>query len=160
MVSINIRVSTQEIWRYRKQKLGSSYSPHSFIYRGCLGWILPDCVLCSHKDRGGGERESPLPSKMVSHSTHGAAVCFFHTTSKTFPRSAHMFVVLFFFSLFSHLFFNWRKIALQCCIGFCWTIMQISHNYTHIPSLSGLSASPQSHPLGHHRAPAWAPCVI
>lgn len=105
MVSINIRVSTQEIWRYRKQKLGSSYSPHSFIYRGCLGWILPDCVLCSHKDRGGGERESPLPSKMVSHSTHGAAVCFFHTTSKTFPRSAHMFVVLFFFfTFFSFIF--------------------------------------------------------
>ena len=35
---------------------------------------------------------------------------------------------------FLNLFFNWRKIALQCCVGFCHT-MQISHNYTYIPSL-------------------------
>ena len=26
--------------------------------------------------------------------------------------------------------FNWRKIALQCCVGFCHTTMRISHNYT------------------------------
>ena len=25
-------------------------------------------------------------------------------------------------------FFNWRKIALQCCIGFCFSATQISHN--------------------------------
>ena len=28
---------------------------------------------------------------------------------------------------------------------------------THIPSVWGLPASPQPHPLGHHRAPSWAP---
>ena len=26
------------------------------------------------------------------------------------------------------IFFNWRKISLQCCVGFCHT-MRISHNY-------------------------------
>ena len=31
--------------------------------------------------------------------------------------------------------FNWGKIALQCCVGFCFTAMQISHNYTYIISL-------------------------
>ena len=53
-------------------------------------------------------------------------------------------------------FFNWKKIALQCCVVFCRTTMRIGHNYTHIPSL------PSSHhpPLGHHRTPGWGPCVI
>ena len=49
-------------------------------------------------------------------------------------------------------FFNWRKIALQCYVGFCHTTMQISHNYTYITCLP----SPPSFPLGHHRAPGWA----
>lgn len=34
-----------------------------------------------------------------------------------------------------NLFFNWRKITLQCCVCFCCTTMQISHNYVYILSL-------------------------
>ena len=41
----------------------------------------------------------------------------------------------FFLSVY---FFNWRKVALQCCVGFCHTTMQISHNYTYIHSLLSL----------------------
>ena len=33
------------------------------------------------------------------------------------------------------LFFNWRKIALQYCVGFCHTTTQFSHDYTYIASL-------------------------
>ena len=33
---------------------------------------------------------------------------------------------------FIFLFFYWKKIALQHCVGFCYTTMQISHNYIHI----------------------------
>ena len=47
-------------------------------------------------------------------------------------------------------FFNWRIIALQCCISFCRTWM--SHRYAYIPSF--LSLSSHLIPLG------WAPCAI
>ena len=46
--------------------------------------------------------------------------------------------------IFIYLFFNWRKIALQHCIGFCCITMQISHNYTYL-SLSRLPHLPPSH---------------
>ena len=35
-------------------------------------------------------------------------------------------------------FFNWRKVALQYCIGFCYTTMENSHNYTYIPFILSL----------------------
>ena len=41
-----------------------------------------------------------------------------------------------------NLFFNLRKIALQCCDGFCHTTTQISHNYTYITSLLSLLLLP------------------
>ena len=39
-----------------------------------------------------------------------------------------MAALFFFFNLF----FNWDKIALQCCVGFCHTTTHISHKYTYI----------------------------
>ena len=45
---------------------------------------------------------------------------------------------------FLNLIFNWMKIVLQCCIGFCHTTVQISHNYIQIPSLLCL---PPLHPI-------------
>ena len=36
---------------------------------------------------------------------------------------------------FSYLFFSWRIIALQNCLGFCQTPPWISHQYTYVPSL-------------------------
>ena len=53
-------------------------------------------------------------------------------------------------------FFNWENIALV--FGFCRTTTQINHNYTCITSL--LSLSPRPIPLGHHKAPGWAPCKL
>ena len=45
------------------------------------------------------------------------------------------------------LFFNWRKITLQCYAGFCHITMQISHNYTYI--FSFLSLPSPSYPIPH-----------
>ena len=44
--------------------------------------------------------------------------------------------------------FNWGKIAPQCCISFCRTTVEISHNYTFITSLLSLLPLPQAYPSG------------
>ena len=62
-------------------------------------------------------------------------------------------------TIFLNLFFNWRKIALQCCVDFCHT-MQVSHNCAYIPLSWAFLSSPHLTPLGLHRAPGLAPCVI
>ena len=55
------------------------------------------------------------------------------------------------------IFFNWRKIALQSCIGFCHTTIQTSNNHTCITSLSNLPPLPPPHPIpqGHHIVPCF-----
>ena len=73
-----------------------------------------------------------------------------HKTTKEVPPDGLIFFILF--------IFNWRIIALQCCVGLCHTSTWISHRYTHVPSL--LNLPPTSHPSSCHRAPVWAPCVI
>ena len=60
-----------------------------------------------------------------------------------------------------NLFFNWRKLAFQCCTGFCHTTTQINPSYTYITSLLSLSPlPPHPTPLSHHGVPGWAPCAI
>ena len=51
--------------------------------------------------------------------------------------------------------FYWRIIALKYCVGFCYTITWISHNYTNVPSLLNLPlTSIPHHPSLHcHRRP-------
>ena len=147
MVSINIRESPLKKYGgivSRSSGLLISHIPsHSEVV-----WVDPSrlCSMLTQRWWGWGERVPPTLKNGITLYTLCCNLFFSHNISNTFPRSAHMFVVLFFFStFFPHLFFNWRKIALQCCIGFCWTIMQISYNYTYIPSLLSLPALPRSH---------------
>ena len=60
--------------------------------------------------------------------------------------------------------FNWRIIALQCCVGFCNTIQQHESAISiHIspPSCTSPPSLPlHPTPLGCHRALGWTPCVI
>ena len=52
-----------------------------------------------------------------------------------------MLASLFFLMLLTA-FFNWRTIAVQCCVDFCRTTRWISHKYTYIP----LPLEPFFHP--------------
>ena len=62
------------------------------------------------------------------------------------------------FKLLKNFFiFNWRRIALQYCIGFCHTSTWISYWYLCVTSLP--SPIHSTH-LGWQRAPVWAPWVI
>ena len=48
---------------------------------------------------------------------------------------------------FFNLLFSWREITIQCCIGFCHTAMQISHNFYRYPLPPQPSSPPPiSHP--------------
>ena len=47
------------------------------------------------------------------------------------------------------MFFNWRIISLQYCIGFCHTSTWISHRYTYVPSIWNLP------PTSHSILPLW-----
>ena len=58
---------------------------------------------------------------------------------------------LIYFLLF--LIIYWRLFALQFCIGFCHTIMQIYIYIYPLPFLLSLSLHSHSTPPGHHRVP-------
>ena len=84
--------------------------------------------------------------------------------NKSWPSSVKWFLVNFIF------IFNWRIIALECCVGFCHTTTQISHEcvclYIYIYPLPLKSPSHYPHPApSYHssrssRASGWAPCVL
>ena len=45
-------------------------------------------------------------------------------------------------------------------VSFWCTAMWIRHLYTYVPSLWNLPPTLPLNPLGHHRAPSWAPCAV
>ena len=56
-------------------------------------------------------------------------------------------------------------ISLQCCVSFCCPIMKVYiyiyiYIYIYLLALEFPFHLPHPSPLGHHRAPSWAPCVI
>ena len=98
-------------------------------------------------------KETVFP-KWLNHST-------LPPTTESVPVALHLHQHLV-WSVFFNLFFNWSIIALQCCIRFCWTKVQISYKYTYVPHSweDTYIQPPPSHPLGHHRALTWAPRAL
>ena len=75
-------------------------------------------------------------NKKLDISMHYKSTCMYFI-------KIHLRCVFFFF--FKNLFFNWRKITFQCCVGFRHT-KQISHNYTYITCLLSLPPLPSFYP--------------
>ena len=64
------------------------------------------------------------------------------------------------FFLILNLFFNWRIIALQSCVGFCQPSTWISHRHMYVPPCwISLPPPPLASPLGCYRAGVWVPWV-
>ena len=102
-----------------------------------------------------------LPWNLLKKFPHHVISCLTHSQFRSWHCESHS-VCLFVLGLNSFFFFNlffWNRFFLQCCVDFCHTTMQISHNYTYIPIVPSLLT--YSHPVlpGHHRARDWAPCA-
>ena len=66
-------------------------------------------------------------------------ICYADSYMHFFNKSGLCYLKILYILIFPathcifNLFFNWKKITLQCCVYLCCTTMQISHNYIYIP---------------------------
>ena len=96
------------------------------------------------------------------------SVSLIHTYQNMIPNIPLIFYFsnLFYFQklIVFNLFFNSRKVTLQCRVGFCCITTRISHNYIYIciygppPSCASLPF-PYPTPLGHHGRQAGLPTL-
>ena len=124
-----------------------------FFQVGNLGIHMYNFIFCFPK------QSSSLPqmSELCSHNQ--ICSCLWEGGRKGFlVFRRQMIFILFFLTLF-FLFFDWRKIALQCCVGsaiqWCESVITV-----YIPLLSEPPSPSHPIPLGHHRAPDWVLYVI
>ena len=105
---------------------GPGLGKHEFI----LLYYLPRSITCIEHPPS--LQTLPLLPKGVGHREFGGRQFCppQEVTLYCFKSCSFDFLLLF--------FFNWRKIALRCFVGFCRTAMWISYKYTHIPTLLSL----------------------
>ena len=90
------------------------------------------------------------------------AVSMFQVSPSPMDRRKVIYF-LFYYSVYVKFIYYWIIIVSQCCIGICCTTMWICCKYIHTyisPLPLELPFPSHPTPLGHHRAPGWAPYVI
>ena len=111
------------------------------------------------------EEASSKPAGVVSAPKHSARLLGLHPVSPPPPccswtlrqrirRRRRLMIERTCFLSFL-LFFSWRNIALQCCVGFCHKTAQIRHNCTYVPPPG--ASLPFASLSGHRRAQAGLP---
>ena len=77
-----------------------------------------------------------------------------------FPnQGAHCLLVIHSVSAFKNYFFNWRIIALQCCVSATQQCESALSRHRSPPSGTSLPSLAPHHPSRCHSAPGWVPCV-
>ena len=108
----------------------------------CLSMLFTPVFISNNKAHLCASRM--LVQWLIALISHLGIIFFFNLT-----RSL---LALFFFKNF---IFNWRVIALQCCVGFCHTSTWIRHRHTYVLSL--LNVPRTSHHIPPHPTPFyWA----
>ena len=104
--------------------------------------LCHQCLLCwicnQHRNVLENVTASSGKSKVTNDFQVAKSTAFFFfpiSISIYFP-SSYVIIIL--------TFFTWKKIALQCCVGFCQTT-QISHDDTYIPSFVKPPHLPSTH---------------
>ena len=77
---------------------------------------------------------SQIHFPLLCHMLYSCLVFFFFNYLEIYKTWKYNKLPIFFLFLF----FNWWEIAVQCCLVFCHTTMQIRHNFIYIPSILSL----------------------
>lgn len=82
---------------------------------------------------GAGKRPRLVFGKVSGPRIHAGSSCMVRYPVTEGPycfgQKVHSGMLKFFYNIHFLFFFNWRKVALQCYVGFCCIIPPVSHNH-------------------------------